>query len=75
MFSVMLGQNALSEQCTFRSVNDRPTPRLPAVTQRMRLRSPGLRFFSTGSFVGFSNTSSCALLAFSIGLISGGRLS
>jgi len=69
------GQKAASEACTFVSVSLRPIPPPLAVTQRIELISPGFRSFSAASFVGFSNTISCALLFFRIGLSAAGRLS
>ena len=53
-------QKANSERWTLLRVSLRPMPSL-AVTQRMEDMSPGLRRFSAGSRVGFSNTSSLAL--------------
>ena len=73
--SSICGQKAASEACTFVSVSLRPMPPPLAVTQRIELISPGFRSFSAASFVGFSNTISCALLFFRIGLSAAGRLS
>ena len=73
--SLLLGQKAYSEICTLVSVSDRPTPPLPAVWHRMLLRRPGRRRFSPSSRVGFSNTSSLALLFFRRGRARGGRQS
>ena len=67
------GQKAYSERCTHWSVSLRPMPRPPAVAQRKRDRSPG----STARDVrdGFSNTSSCAFEARSIGFMGAGSSS
>ena len=69
------GQKAYSERCTHCSVSLRPMPRPPAVAQRIRERSPGLASRSLRSLDGFSNTSSCALEARSIGFTGAGSSS
>ena len=69
------GQKAYSERCTHCSVSLRPMPRPPAVAQRIRERSPGLASRSLRSLEGFSNTSSCAFEARSIGFTGAGSSS
>ena len=69
------GQKAYSERCTHCSVSLRPMPRPPAVAQRIRERSPGLASRSLLSLEGFSNTSSCAFEARSIGFTGAGSSS
>ena len=73
--SLPLGQKAYSEMCTLVSVSLRPTLPLPAVWHRMELRRPGRRCFSRRPLVGFSNTSSLALLFLRMGCIRAGRQS